>query len=454
MRVLFCRRNFWGPASGGDHQIVNYAAVLHAAGHDPSVLVKYSATNNDPFSFQLGNHHVPVRVVACHPLFRAVQAARRVVKWCMPWRYKVPKNTIPGLRPPRYDAPKEEWDKHSAQLILGHHWDEATAMALTYRYFIHRLRPDLIQLIDVWENLEPIRAAHAAGIPLLYQEIRAPKDTPKARPSDYDYDWTMNIWYNALAELLPLCAGVVTLSPRLAELFRERLGYRGPIHIIPLLVEGPARVRERTPSPSGEVTFAFAARLERLKGPLVLLDAWARLVKDYPRAVVKLAGTGSDEKEIQDHAAALGIADCCLFPGAYTGADAKTAFMEDLDVFVLPSFTEGTPLSIIEAMAHGRPVVSTTVGGIPDVVTPDCGILVPPGDSEALADALRRLAGDPDLRAQMGRAARQRYQQLFSPEAVMPLLLDVYRQVQRKGANDVPAARPSLHPWAPALARV
>jgi glycosyltransferase involved in cell wall biosynthesis len=77
------------------------------------------------------------------------------------------------------------------------------------------------------------------------------------------------------------------------------------------------------------------------------------------------------------------------------------------DIAVLSSDNEGTPVSLIEAGAAGKPAASTRVGGVADVVTPETGIVVPPGDSEALGSAIADLAADPDGRAQMGRAARK-----------------------------------------------
>jgi glycosyltransferase involved in cell wall biosynthesis len=103
--------------------------------------------------------------------------------------------------------------------------------------------------------------------------------------------------------------------------------------------------------------------------------------------------------------------------------------MRSLDVFVLPSLAEGTPNSVVEAMAHGLPVIATKVGGIPDLLSPDSGILIPPGDATALGLAMRRLALDPALRASMGLAARERYLKQFSPDPVLLVLLNTYRRL-------------------------
>jgi glycosyltransferase involved in cell wall biosynthesis len=123
--------------------------------------------------------------------------------------------------------------------------------------------------------------------------------------------------------------------------------------------------------------------------------------------------------------------------------------MNSLDVFVLPSFAEGTPNGVIEAMAHGIPVIASNVGGIPDIIDADSGILVPPGDAAALADAMAVLANDPKRRNEMGAAARERHQKLFAPTAVVPLLLNVYHRVTGNGhaGNDVRRDKNHLHPW-------
>jgi len=118
--------------------------------------------------------------------------------------------------------------------------------------------------------------------------------------------------------------------------------------------------------------------------------------------------------------------------------------MRTLDVFVLPSFAEGTSKSVIEAMAHGLPVITTNVGGSPDLLAAEAGILVPPGDSAALADAMRCLASDPALRKRMGQAARERYLQLFAPHAVISMLVDTYSRVAGRNGH---APSNGHHPW-------
>jgi glycosyltransferase involved in cell wall biosynthesis len=100
------------------------------------------------------------------------------------------------------------------------------------------------------------------------------------------------------------------------------------------------------------------------------------------------------------------------------------------DVFVLSTRAEGLPISIIEAMAAGVPVVATRVGGVPElVVEGETGLLVPPGDPRALADALRRLIGDPELRLKLGSAGRQRAEELFDLPTFRQAHLELYERL-------------------------
>ena len=142
--------------------------------------------------------------------------------------------------------------------------------------------------------------------------------------------------------------------------------------------------------------------------------------------------------------------DKCELLGVYQSLEERSEFMKSIDAFVLPSLTEGTPNVIIEAMAHEKPIIATAVGGVPDLVTEDVGILVAPDDTRALAAAMTRMAVDVELRRRMGAAARRKYEQLFTPAAVLPVLLDLYNgMIQRTRAGkhvDNHRQRPS-HPW-------
>ena len=103
------------------------------------------------------------------------------------------------------------------------------------------------------------------------------------------------------------------------------------------------------------------------------------------------------------------------------------AIMAALDLYALPSLEESFPLSILEAMAAGLPVVATTVGGVPECVADgETGLLVPPADSDRLADAIIQLATDPLRRTEMGRAGRRRVLERFSAESQTRCIEEVF----------------------------
>ncbi len=417
MRITLCRYNLEDIVSGVDQQIVTAATHLRRAGHAVRVLQLRPCGPHNPYYLSLCRENIPVEHVQGGVAHRVARAAIRVA--------------VPRGQPA---------------------WQEQQAIAWAARYHFARFRPAVAHVFDCWETIDLIRAAHAARVPVLYHDVRAPRDTPPAVSLHQQWhDPLVAHWYDRLAEVLPLCAAVAVLSPRLVPLFRERLGYQGPVVVLPLFVEVPERPPVRPPARG--FTIGFAAFLWHLKGVAVLLEAFAKLRQHLPDARLRIAGSGLDEAELRAQSHALGLDGCCAFIGVYTGTQARTAFLGGLDVLTLPSYSEGTPNCLIEAMGQGLPVVATHVGGVPDVVAEEAGLLVPPGDANALVEALLRLGRDSALQAKMGTAGRERYEKYFSPDAVLPLQLQVYRALSGRRAGPTRAAlQPDVpaHPWASA----
>src|SRR3989440_10569573 len=406
MNVLFCKNSFAGPISGADEVVVNYAVGLKAEGHKSAVLLVHPPADDDPLAARLRDAGVPLSSLASSKFTASLAAGRKLAIRAM-------RVFSPASRMIRTNSRKLVFD-----LLQRYH--DACCEHLT------RSRPDVVHVLTPDPGaVMIIRAAHTVGVPVVYQEVGIPFDPPGFEEV-----------YERFVSVLPLCAEVAILSPRLALEMRRLVPQIRTPHVLPIMSHDATNGSHdatngarASRSSSESVRFGYAARLEHLKGPLRLVEGFRIAHRAHPSVELDIAGDGSLRREIVLALRKLGLEAQCRLAGTYTTLEERSRFMHGIDVFVLPSLTEGTPNAIIEAMAHAKPVIATDVGGIPDFVTEDAGILVAPGDAEALGAAMIRLANDAGLRETMGRAAREKYEQIFSPGVVMPLLFDFYRRV-------------------------
>jgi glycosyltransferase involved in cell wall biosynthesis len=164
-------------------------------------------------------------------------------------------------------------------------------------------------------------------------------------------------------------------------------------------------------------------RLDPQKGYGLLLQAAAHV----PDAVFVLAGSGPLRGMLEAQAAELGMSDRVRFLGFRTDVPALLAAS---DVFVLTSYYEGTSLSLLEAMAAGRAIVSSAIGGTDELIAhEESGLLFAAGDVDGLARALRRVLADEVLRAALGRRARERAKREFTPGAMVRGAVRVYEEL-------------------------
>jgi glycosyltransferase involved in cell wall biosynthesis len=187
----------------------------------------------------------------------------------------------------------------------------------------------------------------------------------------------------------------------------------------------PARqeARANLPAPYDAFLIGIVARLQARKGHLQLLNALVSLRCDVPNAMLIIAGDGPMREAIQSAVRTLGLDACVILLGERRDIPQVLAA---LDVFCLPSDDEGMPLAMLEAMATGLPVVATAVGAIPSAVYDgESGLLIPRGDSAALAQALLTIASNPAVAAAMGRAARKRVEAQFH----LPVVLANYEEL-------------------------
>ncbi|EIM65120.1 glycosyltransferase [Desulfobacter postgatei 2ac9] len=175
-------------------------------------------------------------------------------------------------------------------------------------------------------------------------------------------------------------------------------------------------------------TILFLGRIGQKKGVFDLIDAILRLVPLHPNLKLLLGGDGAiEETKSRAHKIEVGLHVETL---GWIAGDMKNKLLSQSTLYVLPSYNEGLPMSILEAMAAGLPIVSTKVGGIPEAVTDGVeGFLIEPGDVEALAKCIDVLLSDLDLRHRMGAAGRKKIQTVFSADIIVPKIEALYSEI-------------------------
>jgi glycosyltransferase involved in cell wall biosynthesis len=190
----------------------------------------------------------------------------------------------------------------------------------------------------------------------------------------------------------------------------------------------PAPLPVRSIDPRDCATLLFLGRIGKAKGVFDLLEAISRLADRYPQVKLLLCGDG-DLAEAQAVSTRLGINARVAFMGWVQGA-AKATLLRTATVFVLPSYNEGLPMSVLEAMSYGMPIIASRVGGVPEAIDNEMdGLLIKPGDVDALTASLNRLLADKGLRHRLGEAARSKVERAFSIDVVAPKIKEIYAQL-------------------------
>ncbi len=198
-----------------------------------------------------------------------------------------------------------------------------------------------------------------------------------------------------------------------------------------LLIPSATRLREPGPDAPdpGPLRLICIAGFRPIKRHITLVHAIERLVREGRDVLCTLVGAGATLQSTRDEVGRLGLAERVEFTGAVTPEDVDQ-YLQNADVFVLCSRSEGSPGSVLEAMSAGLPVVGTDVPGINDVVIDgETGLLVPVDNAEALADALASLAGDRGRCRRLGAAGRRRVSECHSWERVTALKEALYLSV-------------------------
>lgn len=207
-----------------------------------------------------------------------------------------------------------------------------------------------------------------------------------------------------------------------------------PVARIPFgaTVEPGAPAPPAPPSDSRPFRVLFVGRLVERKGVHHLIDAVAR-VRERRRVELHVVGDGPHRGALEAHASRAGLGEAARFHG-FVSSDELSRRFEESDVFVLPAVVdakgdvEGLGVVLIEALLHGTPVIASAAGGIVDIVRDgETGLLVPPGDPAALAEALARVQDDPALAIRLVEGGRRHVEREFSWEVVVGRLVELYR---------------------------
>lgn len=177
---------------------------------------------------------------------------------------------------------------------------------------------------------------------------------------------------------------------------------------------------------SGEIRFISVGRLEPHKNQILAIRAMPEVLRSVPKAKLVLLGDGEDRAMLEREAAALGISDAVVFAGNQTKPE---DYLAEADIYLITSHMEGLPLSVLEGMAAGLPVIATNVGGMADIVK-DNGVLIADDDLQALTREMIRFAGDSSLREGCGEVSRKMVK-AYDARSCAQAYLKIYRDISR-----------------------
>lgn len=193
------------------------------------------------------------------------------------------------------------------------------------------------------------------------------------------------------------------------------------------------QLRERLALPQDAFVIGFVGRLVREKGILELVRAVAKLAKDHPNVRLLIVGDAlssdydAGKEAFRAEAVRLGVCGRISYAGM---VDDTRPYLAIMDVFCLPSYREGMPVSLLEAMAMGRPCIASHIRGCrEEIVHGISGLLVPAGDADALAASIEQLMNQPDFARTLAQAARQRVVKHFSLRDVLDHQVNIYRRL-------------------------
>ncbi len=281
----------------------------------------------------------------------------------------------------------------------------ATASLLRFVYLCLIWRPQL-----VYVHMGSDASLYRESLFVLIGKLFRKPTIVHFHAGDIDnyYPFEPKIGRDFIKSSLRKCDRVIAVSHESARQLQE-IDRQLKISVIPNAMDTSAfRERNSTAESSFDdpIRILFVGAIGKLKGEKDLIAALARVRNEIPETLVSILGYGAED--LAAECTAQGIADLIEHLGPVS-MDDRIAFYERSDIFVLPTYAEAMPMSVIEAMAAGLPVITTAVGGIPELIEHDIeGLLHEPGDITALALQIKQLANDRTKRNSLGTRARKR----------------------------------------------
>lgn len=180
--------------------------------------------------------------------------------------------------------------------------------------------------------------------------------------------------------------------------------------------ENAKRIRQQLDIPEGHAILGTIARLDPIKNHKMMLEAFKLVIQQHPNTVLIIVGDGPERDNIGQLIKLLGLTNKVYLPGYITN---PTDYLASFDMYLLSSLSEGTSMTLLEAMSQGKPCVVTDAGGNPEIIAENNnGLVTANDDSQAFADAILKLLSTQNLLKQMGLKARHRFAELFTSNAM------------------------------------
>jgi len=293
----------------------------------------------------------------------------------------------------------------------------------TFARTVKRLDVDLIHAHGSKAGVVA-RVARLANprVPLVFTPHLYAFDNYFARPTQRRaYRFIERVLAPAATRVIGVCESERRLAASIGPAGRTRTVHNG-VEPVSLDSVHPAVAALRDAGP----LICTVAELRESKGVLTLVDAMATLHRELPAARLAIAGDGVQRDEVAARIDDRNLGGVIELLGATRGADSVLA---GADLFVNPAYAEAFPYTVIEAMSAGLPIVATNVGGTREAIADGPGVLVDPGDANALAQAMIAVLRDPDRMATMGSTALAAHRERFTTERMIAGTLAVYAEV-------------------------